>query len=175
MSKRIEIVKELRALESFFTTRPVRTADEQNRFLADYLADVQDFPLDAIRSACAAWRKSGATRFPTSGQLIPMIRSYVRDEKPRINEPWRPLSDEEYGDLTLRDKVRHHRIMAHEARCKAGPMFRNTTHLTKGRPSGVHLTAEEMTEKWRHWTAEAERHEEEAWRLNQVLIRAARP
>ena len=158
-SPRIEIVKELRALEQFCTFKAVRSGEESERFLKDYLADIQDFPLEAIQKACAEWRKSGSTRFPTPGQLIPLIRQHVAAPTPERAEPWKPLSDLAYDELSLRDKIRHHRILANEARRKAGPMWLN------GRPAGP----EELPPRWHEWSARAENHEAEAQRLSRFL------
>lgn len=70
-------------------------------------------------------------------------------------ETWRPLSDAEYAGLSLRGKVEHHRILAHEARRKAGPMWKD------GRPAEPH----ELSQRWHEWTQRAEWHEAESARL----------
>lgn len=158
-SERIEIIKELRALEQFCTFKSVRSGEEQERFLKDYLADIQEYPLEAIQRACAAWRKSGATKFPTSGQLIPLIRQHVSEDRgPRL-QPWRELSDDEYAALPLRDKIRHHEILAHDAARKAGPQWLN------GKPA----TPEEMPPTWHRWLEIARNHRAEAKRLKAYL------
>lgn len=170
-SPRIEIVKELRALEQFCTFKAIRTGEESERFLKDYLADVQEHPLEAIQKACAEWRKSGATRFPTPGQLIPLIRKHVAVERSAGRPaPWRPLSDEAYERLTLAEKVRHHRIAASEARRKAGPMWKNPpggADLRRAAPG--HVAPEAMSERWRLWSARADNHDAEARRLAEKL------
>lgn len=161
-SDRIEIVKELRALEQFCTFKAVRSGEEQERYMLDYLADVQEYPLEAIRKACAEWRKSGVTKFPTSGQLIPLIRKHVAEEKPAQNGPWRQISEEEYEGLTLREKIRHRLILASEARRTA------STH-THGWDRNV-TTAPAA---YRHWIDVAAGHDREAMRLGAYLRQPA--
>lgn len=167
MSDRIEIIKELRALEKFCAFPASLTGEDRERYLKDYLADIQEFPVDAIRSACAEWRKSGSTKFPTSGLLIPIIRRFIGAPKSERAQPWYPAGRDEFHGMTVREKIRELSILAHEARSKAGPMFRNTTQGK--RIAGVHLAAEEMPDTHRRWTAEAERLEGEIGRLRGVL------
>jgi hypothetical protein len=119
-SQRIEIVKELRALEQFCTFKAVRSGEEQERFLRDYLADVQDFPLEAIQKGCADWRKSGQTKFPTPGQLIPLIKAHIVQARVEVSaQPWRPLTEPEYRALSVEDKIRHCRLLASQSRAEA--------------------------------------------------------
>lgn len=157
-SDRIEIVKELRALEQFCTFKAVRTGEEQERYMLDYLADIQEYPLEAIRKACAEWRKSGVTKFPSSGQLIPMIRKHVTEERAQPVREWRPISDEEYERLSVRDKIRHRLILAKEARVEASAK-------THGWDRNI-LTAPPA---YRHWMDVAAGHEREAMRLRQFI------
>lgn len=165
-SHRIEIIKELRALEQFCAFKVVRSGEENERFLKDYLADIEDFPLDAIRQACSEWRKSGATKYPTPGQLIPLIRSKIPEPKAARIEPWRPLSDDEYQALSLREKIRHHTILAHECSTKAGPMFRSSGPNSG---KGQHLTPEDMPPEWHELRRRAQGHADEAKRLRSYL------
>lgn len=154
-SHRIEIIKELRALEQFCTFKVMRTGDESERFLKDYLADIQDFPLQAIQAACADWRKSGQTKFPTPGQLIPMIRSRLQTKAAPKDEAWVPLDDADYAALTLDGKERHHLILAKQALDKAGPMWRD----------GRALHPDEMSAEHNKWKERARFHKQEASRL----------
>lgn len=158
-SDRIEIVKELRALEKFCAFPSGMTGEDRERYLKDYLSDIQEFPLDAIRSACAEWRKSGSVKFPTSGMLIPIIKRFIGAPKDERLEPWRALTDDEYRALGLPEKIRHHQILANQARRKAGPMWKN------GRPAAP----DELPDIWHSWTRQAENHEAEASRLRKHL------
>lgn len=159
-SQAIEIVKELRALESHYSFKVVRSGEEQERFMRDYVADLRDFDLEAIRVACAKWRQSIEKKFPTSGQLIQLIKTVQRATSgERINVAWQPISDAEYVGLTLREKIRHHQIMAHRARREAGPMWGN------GRP----LEPEEMPQKWHQLHEQAAHHVAEAKRLKDTI------
>lgn len=166
-SHRIEIVKELRALEQFCTFKAVRTGEESERFLKDYLADIQAFPFEAIQKACAEWRRSGATRFPTPGQLIPIIRKHVEtpDSGPRINEPWKPLSEAEYAALGLEAKIRHRRILAAQARDEA------TIHALR---EGWDRNIANAPASYHRFMAVADAHEAEAKRLGDKLREAQR-
>lgn len=127
--------------------------------MKDYLADIEEFPIEAIQKACADWRRSGVTKFPTSGQLIPMIRKHLVEQLQERIGPWQQLNDDAYEALSLREKIRHHRILANEARRKAGPMWAN------GKPA----EAEEMPPRWHEWSRKAEDHGAEAQRLMRFL------
>lgn len=157
-SDRIEIVKELRALEQFCTFKAVRSGEEQERYMLDYLADIQQHPLDAIRKACAEWRKSGVTKFPTSGQLIPLIRKHLAEERQAPLREWRPISEEEYEGLTVREKIRHRLILAREARVTA------STHT-----HGWDRNLTTAPAAYKHWIEVAAGHDKEAMRLGTYL------
>lgn len=163
MSDRIEIIKELRALEKFCAFPPNMSGEERERFLKDYLADIQEFPIDAIRKACQRWRQMGQTKFPVPGQLMGLIRLFVSDAPKGGGraEAWSPLDDEEYEALSLRGKIEHQRILANLARRKAGPMWLN------GKPA----TPDELPDRWHEWTKRAENHEAEATRLSGYMRR----
>lgn len=79
------------------------------------------------------------------------------------------MNPSDFHTLSVRDKIRELTIQAHEARTKAGPMFRNTS--AGGRIAGKHLTADEMPDTWRRWNAEAERLEAEIKRLREITRR----
>lgn len=160
-SDRIEIIKELRALEQFCTFKSVRSGEEQERFMKDYLADIQEFPLEAIRKACAEWRKSGITKFPSSGQLLPLIRKHVVEERAPDNGPWQPISEEAYEAMTLREKIRHRLILAQEARRTAS----TKTH-------GWNRDITTAPPAYRHWIGIAEGHDAEAKHLRSMISRS---
>jgi hypothetical protein len=137
-------------------------------WLRDWCEDLAKFPIEAIRIACRKYRQSGSSKFPTPGQLIPMVRAEAEPQaRTERVEVWRELSDDEYRALSVREKIRHHQILSHEAYSKAGPMFRNTTQGK--RMSGVHLTAEQMPDAWRRWTELGKHHAQEAHRLRQYV------
>lgn len=77
------------------------------------------------------------------------------------------MNPTDFHSLSVRDKIRELRIQAHEARTKAGPMFRNTSRGSK--IGGKHLTPEEMPDTWRRWNTEAERLEGEVKRLREIV------
>jgi hypothetical protein len=158
-STRAEIIDELEALGQHYM-RPVRGPEQQERFLKDYLDDLSEYQISAIKLGCKAWRHSDASKFPTSGQLLRHVRANTATEhRGERAEPWRPLDDIEYDRLSLRDKIRHQTILGHEAQRKAGPMWAN------GAPA-------ERPPARQTWVTRAENHFAEASRLNGILRRA---
>jgi hypothetical protein len=136
----------------------------------DWINDLTDFPIEAIRVACRKWRQSGVTKFPTPGQLLPMVRENVAGETGVKYQPWRPASDEDYRSMPVREKIRERLILSHEAFCKAGPMFRNATvGGVMAKAAGDHLTAGEMRSTHEHWTAIGRNHAREAQMLREHL------
>ena len=74
---------------------------------------------------------------------------------------WESISDSEYEALPLTAKIRHQKILANEAACKAGPMF--------ARSKGGAIALEEMSEDARRWKTKAANHYAEAKRLRLIL------
>jgi len=159
MADRTEIATEIEAL-AVHCRPPLMEAEKRALWLRDWCEDLAKFPIGAVRVACRKYRNSGATKFPTPGQLVPMVRAEA-EQKPAAErvQPWRPLTDDEYEALSLRGKIEHQRILAGQARRKAGPMWLN------GRPAGP----DELPERWHEWTKRAENHEAEADRLRRYL------
>jgi hypothetical protein len=158
MSRRI--IEELEALASHYI-RPVRSAAEHERFLADYLTDLKAYPMDAIEKACKDWRRSEATKFPTCGQLLAFVRSAMPKQEV-YGQLWAPLAADDYEKLTMAEKVRYLTTLAMDAATKAGPMWVN------GRPA----EPDELPEKWHKWTAISKEHFAEAKRLREKLMEA---
>jgi hypothetical protein len=102
-------------------------------------------------------------KFPTPGQIMPSIRAQVPSASVADFMPWRPLSDAEYAGLTVREKIRHHRIMASECRMRAGPQWKH------GKP----IAAEDMGEMWREHRRKAAHHDQEAKRMQDMLTQMA--
>ena len=161
---RTEILEELSALQSHYP-RTNRTAEEHERWLKDYLDDLGGYSTDAIRYGCREWRKSGARKYPTSGELIALARHHQAPRPAMEGGAWRPLEDHEYQALSLTDKIRHHTILGNQAQTKAGPAFRH----------GHAIAAEDMPETWHALRARARDHFAEANRLRGHLTRAASP
>lgn len=169
MAQRTEIDTELNAL-SVHCRPPIMEVEQRALWLRDWCSDLAEFPIEAIRIACRKYRQSGATKFPTPGQLLPLIRENQPGETTERLSAWRPAEAAEYRDMTVREKIREHQILSHEAYTKAGPMFRNlSSGGSMGRASGQHLAADEMSEAHRHWAAEGLRHQQEAHRLRQHI------
>lgn len=149
---------------------PLMDTDQRARWLRDWCADLATYPLNAIQSACRNWRRGGSLKFPTPGQLLPLVRDALPVEKSPAVQIWREATPDEFRAMSVRDKIRELTILAHQARTKAGPMFRNTTPAgSLAKVSGKHIEPHEMPDTYRRWTAIAEEHEAEIGRLRKVL------
>lgn len=129
MADSIEIMDAIKSL-SVHCRAPIMDVDDRSRWLQTWCEDLAEFPLDAIRSGCRTWRQSDNTRFPTPGQLLPLIRaatSTPRDSSPN-NKSWSWPTDDELASMTLREQRRQYQIMASQCRGKAGPMDNNGKH-----------------------------------------------
>jgi hypothetical protein len=159
MANQSEIAEELERL-ALHCRPPLMSVEDRVRWLADWCEDLKGFDIAAVRTACQRWREGSEVRFPRQGQLIPMIRAAApgQSEEPK-QLPWRPLSEDEYQQLTLSEKARHQRIMAMEAGGKAGPQDR-------------YVQAEDMPEQWQFWRRRAAEHNAEADRLWKKLKEA---
>lgn len=166
MASKSEIIDCIEAL-AVHCRPPLMSVEQRELWMRDWCSDLAEYPVDVIATACRRWRHSGSAKFPTAGQLMPLVRdSLPQSHGPRV-EVWRELSEDEYRQLSVREKIRHRTILAHEARSKAGPMFRQIRGA--GKPQGEHIPADQMPETWRRWNAVAESHEAEIARLRQVL------
>lgn len=173
MADRSEIIDEIEAL-AVHCRPPIMEPAARASWLRDWCDDLAGFPISAVRLGCRAYRQSGQVKFPTAGQLLPMVRANLPVERapPGATEPWRPISDAEYEALSLREKIRHREVMAREARRKAGPMWKNPPEgASFKRPVRGHVRAEDMPEAWRIQSQIAAEHEEEARRLRSHLHR----
>lgn len=171
MAQRTEIASEIEAL-AVHCRAPLMEVEQRTSWLRDWCNDLADFEIEAIRAGCREWRQSGATKFPTPGQFIPLVRKRINGPKtdPASIQPWRPIGDAEFDALSLRDKIRHHRILAAEARRKAGPMWRNPpAGASVAKPIKGHIPANDMPDDWRRWTEIASGHDAEAKRLSGYL------
>lgn len=163
-----DIISELEGLSVHYL-RPVRTEAEQARFLVDYVDDLRVYPLDAIKAACARWRRSDATKFPTVGQLLPIVRGCSAQAKASEPKPWAPITDIEYAALSLRDKIRHHECAAYDAQTKVPPMW------WQGRAVSLEEMPAERAEAHRFWSGRVHAHFAEAASLKGALERARKP
>lgn len=155
-----DIIDEIEAL-SLHYPQGHKTGAERRRVMEDYASDLDGVDIATLRAACASWRRSDASRFPTSGQLLKTIEAV----RPRAGEKiggWMPISDEEYQSLPVRDKIRHHMILAAESDRKAGPMW------AAGRP----VPLEDMPPAYHVHRAQAAHHKAEAQRLRGIITTA---
>lgn len=168
MASKTEIIDAIEAL-AIHCRPPLMSIEQRDLWMRDWCEDLAQFPAEAILNACRKFRHSGAVKFPTAGQFMPLVKQAMPGEQHDRIEAWRPLTDEEYRALPLKEKIRHHEILAHEAGGKAGPMFLNTSHGLGGKISGRHLTAEEMPDTFRRWKQIEANHYAEARRLKEHL------
>jgi len=170
MADRADIMGEIEALETHCRA-PLMTVDARARWISDWCKDLREFSVEAIEDAFRDWRNSGSTKFPTAGQIVPLIRAKIRKPKDGAAtvRKWEPLTDAAYYDAPLDEKIRHHRIMAERARFDAGPMYQGALSWASGR----HLDVSEMSDKWRAYRRQAENHAAEAKALHGKMTSAA--
>jgi len=171
MANKPEILNEIEAL-SVHCRPPLMEANQRTSWLTDWCSDLADFPIEAIRIACRKWRLSGSTKFPTPGQLMPLVRENLPAEKTEKLTAWRPATEDEYRTMTLREKIREHQILSHEAFTKAGPMFKNAAGASMWKAAGRRLNPEDMPDEHRRWVAEGEYHGTRAKELREKLYGA---
>lgn len=131
MADRIEIVDALESL-AVHCRPPLMSVDDRSRWLKDWCDDLAEFDGDAVRLAITRWRQSENTKFPTPGQLLPMVRlaskrSSVQPDEGRPRA-WTWPSEDELDGMTLTERRRSYLIMASQARGKAGAMGDDGTH-----------------------------------------------
>lgn len=160
MAEKTEIVDAIEAL-GVHCRPPLMEVEQRTSWMRDWISDLVQFPIEAITNGCRKWRHSGATKFPTAGQLLPLIRASMPAEKVEAVQQWRPLSDSEYEALSLSEKIRHHQILAHESSLKAGPMWRD------GRP----LHMDQMSPDYHEHMTRSRHHSAEVKRLREYMKR----
>ena len=167
MADRLDIANALESL-AVHCRPPLMSVEDRSRWMVDWCSDLASFPIEAIKLACTRWRQSENTRFPTPGQLLPMVRAVLpaKGEGPKV-EAWRPISDDEYRQLPIREKIRHLQIVRSELMTNAGPMIKN-----EGSFKGRHLTPDEMPPKWHDAKARAAVIDAEINRLRETINRA---
>lgn len=161
------IIPEIEALEVHFR-QPI-TGSARDKWLVEWARDLAEFSLEDIRRGCARWRKDGQ-KFPRVGELIGAIQASQSVAQGGRVEVWREPSEAEYNALSVRDKIRHHQIMEHQFRIKAGPMYRNTGADNGLRyAKGEHLTRQQMPPEWHKHTATADFHRDRILELRGFL------
>lgn len=127
MAERPEIIDTLESL-AVHCRLPLMDVDSRSRWMASWCEDLAEFPIGAIEDACREWRRSGATKFPTPGQLLPLVRTRATvghgGQSQENNQAWTWPTDDQLAAMTLRERRRAYLIMATETRSKAGPMDR---------------------------------------------------
>lgn len=123
MADRLDIVNELESL-AVHCRLPLMDIDARSRWMQTWCEDLAQFPLDAIKAACRAWRQGEDAKFPTPGKLLPLVRySLPKPARTDVAErPWTWPSEADLATMTLRERRRQYLIMAGETRSKVGPM-----------------------------------------------------
>lgn len=158
MAEAAEIISEIEAL-TVHCRPPVMSVEQRARWQMDWADDLAGFNIDLIRRALRDWRQGENAKFPTPGQIKPMLErlSGVGRMSKEDALAWSyEIADDEYRALSLNGKIRHHRIAANYCRRKAGPM----PHL--GKP----VRREDMPREWQDWQSRAASHDAEANRLH---------
>ena len=157
MASTEEIAEEIESLAIHFRP-PIMDNAARSRWLEDWCSDLSEYPIQAIKTASRRWREGTNPKFPLLGQFIGLIKAVNFSGKGQTggDRAWRTVSPDEYHAMSMRDKARHHQIMAHATRRKAGPMWTN----------GRHVAADEMPQAWHDLQAEALRHERHAKKLS---------
>lgn len=129
MADRTEIVDALESL-AVHCRAPLMSVDDKARWMRDWCEDLRQFPIEHIRAATTHWRQGDSVKFPTPGQLIPLIKAQAKERRQEDSaaELWRWPSEEQLADMSLSEKRRQHLIMAHECSSKAGPMNAGGEH-----------------------------------------------
>jgi hypothetical protein len=164
MADPFEIIHEVEAL-IVHCRPPVMSVEQRSRWQQDWAHDLAKYEIDVIQSAFRQWRQGESQKFPTPGQIIPMLErmSHRPGAAPDgASQAWRyDVADDEYRDMSLNEKIRHHSIAASHCRQKAGPMWGD----------GKRKTAEQMPQEWHDWRERADRHDAERARLRQSIGR----
>ncbi|MBR7619964.1 hypothetical protein JKL49_11240 [Phenylobacterium sp. 20VBR1] len=167
MADRLDIADALESL-AVHCRPPLMSVEDRSRWMVDWCSDLANFPIEAIKLACTRWRQGENTRFPTPGQLLPMVRAVLpaKGDGPKV-ERWRPISGEDYRQLPIRDKIRHLQIELSELMTDAGPMM-----INEGEFRGRRLTPDEMPAKWHDAQARAAMIDAEIKRLRDTIRNA---
>lgn len=167
MATQSEVVDAIEGL-ALHARPPIMDEDARTRWLMDWCQDLGGYPVGAIQQAVGEWRRSGSGKFPTPGQLLHLVEKYAPKKsgpyKPKPAKFWTWPSDQEYAEMSVREKIKAHTIKAHELKAKAGPMFRQGV----GEPS-VHLEKADMPERWHALQREAKFHDGRAAELRKML------
>ena len=131
--------------------------------MSDYVADLGFYSAETIQQACAQWRARGKPKFPTVAEMIVICATISVSPTKDVDE-WRPLLDFEFDELTLREKIRHHRILAERAFDAAGPIYARLGRNIKDLREDADYRAMERAEQ---------NHLAEAKRLNAILLERA--
>lgn len=165
-----EIMENVEAL-AVHCRPPLMDVESRARWMQDWCEDLKAHNVEDIRKACGLWRASGATKFPNPGQLLSLIQKSqghgTSDREPYkptpVHRMWSPPSEAEYRDLSIRQKIEYHQIMAHEIKGRAGPMFANGKHVSSG----------DMPTVWHSLQREAQQHSEKVKELRDRLAQYA--
>lgn len=157
MAEPSEIIDAMEAL-AIHCRAPLMDVESRARWMRDWCEDLKQYPGDAIRAATARWRQGESGKFPTPGQLLPLVRA-ASPQAPQAGvidtRAWFWPSEDDLASMTLHERKRQFTIMAVECRGKAGPM----------NDAGVHPRPE--------WLVKARNYDVEAKRIAELMARGA--
>ena len=122
MSHRAEIADALEGL-AVHCKPPLMEVSAKVRWIETWCEDLVEFPIEAILAACKLWRQGDSTKFPTPGQLLPIVRRLAsQGNRSERETAWTWLDHDQLDRMTLRERRRQYLIMGFETRSKVGPM-----------------------------------------------------
>lgn len=72
-----QILAELEALRNHYSEWQDRSEGQAKRLHKDYLEDLAELPATLLTEACRRWRRSTATRPPSSGELLEKVKPEI--------------------------------------------------------------------------------------------------
>lgn len=160
MASTEEIAEEIESLAIHFRP-PIMDNAARSRWLEDWCSDLSEYPIQAIKTAVRRWREGTNPKFPLLGQFLPLVKAVNFSGKgPSGGDvAWRRATPEEYHAMSIREKIRHHQIMAMTLRRQAGPMWAGKRHIA----------ADRMPRAWHDLQTAAKQQESHAAKLREQL------
>lgn len=125
-------------------------------FADSYLSGAEEERDGLMPLTVTAWE-----RLSQNGKALRVLRELgITLRRPLLpNNAQSAVSDAEFDQMSLQDKIRQHRFLADQAFMKAGPMWRN------GKP----LNASDMPQSWHALIDKAKGHMRESKRLSDLI------
>lgn len=171
MAEPTEIIDALESL-ALHCRPPIMSVEDRSRWMRDWCEDLRSYPAEAIRTATSRWRHGAVQKFPTAGQFLPLVRT-ATPAPPTAStakaKAWSELEDCDYDQLTLAEKVRHHRILASELNAKAAREWRRLPETLARKPPSFSDWQSALPADWARFRSQEVNHLYEADRLKKKL------